>query len=134
MYIYLLSHAKKLGDRGAFSFLYNHGFIYAGGGPTVTEILHLCNLRGENYIYLQDLLALESNSQSAHSYLPVRATAIVTPLLLPAWCRFLDGFPDCQFSAFILRGIADGFRVGLWNHPRVGPIAGICNRPTSTSR
>lgn len=78
---------------------------------TDPEILRLCSLKAENYIYLQDLLGLESNSLTAQPSLPVSATTIVTPLLLPAWHRFLTRFPDSQFSAFILRGIANGFRV-----------------------
>ena len=70
-------------------------------------------LPGDVYPYTGDLLELDSChllSPSVYSWPPVS-----TPLVLPAWEAHLADHPDQRFAAYVLRGIARGFRVGF-NH------------------
>ena len=47
------------------------------------------------------------------SHLPRRAQVISSPLHPEAWGHHLQEYPDPQFLRFILRGLLNGFRIGL---------------------
>ena len=64
------------------------------------------------YIYSQQLKTLEVLSSGSANQLPAAACVVQTPLKLEAWRRLLEDHPDRWFSAFILRGIEQGFRIG----------------------
>ena len=69
----------------------------------------LMGITAGRYRYLQDLLHLESSSCGSIPHLWSRGP---TPLSVQAFARHLQSHPDQQFSAFILRGLSYGFRVG----------------------
>ena len=62
-----------------------------------------------HYRYLRDLLELEFSSCRSMPQLWSRGP---TPLSVQAFARYLQSHPDQQFTAFILRGLSYGFRVG----------------------
>jgi hypothetical protein len=56
---------------------------------------------------------MEACSTGRVVQLPNYLGQIVTPLKLERWQELLSGHPDQEFTAYILRGIRDGFRVGF---------------------
>ena len=66
------------------------------------------------YVYTKDLFKLEhtfKNEQSAS--VDPRLTGIYTPLRLESWHKKLEQHPDQDFSSYILRGIENGFNIGV---------------------
>ena len=87
---------------------------FTAGDPGLSlESLHLCNVVGGRYVYMEDLLKLEANSPAVPPHLPARALEIITPLRVEAWHSHLLQFPDKRFPGFILRGLQEGFRIGF---------------------
>ena len=68
----------------------------------------MSNLFKGKYRYTADLLALENNTSN-----PIQGRQIASPLQLQAWQEGLASYPDQTFAAFLLRGIANGFRIGV---------------------
>ncbi len=84
----------------------------------VFALLLLCRAYGisknfskGSYRFTQDLLQLELAS-AALQPLPYLAT-IIFPLRPTAWERALQSIPDRAFTAFLLRGLSDGFHIGV---------------------
>ena len=84
----------------------------------VFALLLLCRAYGisknfskGSYRFTQDLLQLELAS-AALQPLPYLAT-IVFPLRPAAWERAPQSIPDRAFTAFLLRGLSDGFHIGV---------------------
>ena len=69
------------------------------------------NIHTGNYVYTEDLLALDScrSGKAPHSSL----TDIVTPLQVEVWAAALAQHPDSRFRSYILSGIQHGFRIGF---------------------
>ena len=70
-----------------------------------------CNLQGNEYIYTNDLLALEGTPLRLDPATPTPST----PLYLPALDALLIAHPDPAFANFIHRGFRSGFRIGFNN-------------------
>ena len=65
------------------------------------------------YPYSQDLWALESCTSSSEPCLPTSLSHIRSPLVPSEWQRGLANHPDSAFTAYILQGIIEGFRIGF---------------------
>ena len=63
------------------------------------------------YKFTQNLLDLEAASPP-RSLVP-HDSSLATPLKLPVWQSSLDAFPDRPLAQYILRGISQGFRIGV---------------------
>ena len=78
------------------------------------------NFTKGHYRFTNDLLALESASPKLHQ-LPYEAS-ISSPLKLKAWEKALSSIPDKAFANFILRGISQGFRIGVHEGQTFKPL------------
>ena len=69
------------------------------------------NLLDGHYIYLRDLLALDACRPLA----PVSpaSSAFISPLPLHAWCKYLELYPDRDFTLYLLNGVSLSFRIGF---------------------
>ena len=65
------------------------------------------------YIYMEDLLALEQGSLRCRGPIPDTFKTICTPYVGTEWAKLLASHPDRDFVEYILRGISEGFRVGM---------------------
>ena len=78
---------------------------------TGSLLLNLSNLHQGRYRYTEDLLALE------HAAGPIPVTGhtleVATPLNATAWRQELPSYRDQAFAAVLLRGISEGFRIGV---------------------
>ena len=75
-----------------------------------------CSYLGRDgvYIYTKDLLDLEQAPQKEQSSIVnPRLAGVHTPLHLAAWSKKLHRHPDKDFSNYILRGIENGFHIGI---------------------
>lgn len=88
--------------------------------PIPSEI---CN----NYPYINQLLKLESYTDSKLSLLPLPALTIVTPLVHEEWLIALASHPDKAFTEYLLTGIKNGFHIGFDRHH-------TCRQSTSNMR
>jgi len=79
--------------------------------PADPHILVLSNFSKGAYRFTQDLLSLELASPALPS-LPYPCS-ISSPLRPKAWERALQSLPDKAFTAFLMRGITMGFRIGV---------------------
>ena len=68
------------------------------------------------YPYLSQLKGLRANTPTMPPKLPGELLGITTPLKLAEWEAQLSAYPDPEFSAVILDGIKNGFRVGFNYH------------------
>ena len=70
------------------------------------------------YAYTKDLLVLDSRkSEVKLNDIPAELREVRTPLVVEEWEKSLRGHPDREFCAYLLRGMAEGFRVGFqYNH------------------
>ena len=75
------------------------------------HILRLGNFSKGSYRFTTDLLELELASAVLQS-LPY-PSCVVSPLRPVAWERALNSIPDRAFTAFLLRGLTKGFRIGV---------------------
>ena len=75
------------------------------------NVLAWSNFIGGSYRFTSDLLALESASPPLES-LPYDGSR-VSPLQPIAWGRALRSVPDRAFVDFLMRGITDGFHIGV---------------------
>ena len=73
-------------------------------------LLSLSNLHAGQYSYTADLLSLETVAPASLSPDP---RCVASPLNVLAWQEGLASYPDKAFAAFLLQGIADGFRIGV---------------------
>ena len=72
------------------------------------------------YIYMEDLRALYSGRPEPQG-LPTSLQRVVSPLRVEAWQRYLAHHPDAEFTQYLLKGMAEGFRIGFdraASHPR----------------
>ena len=104
------------------------------------------NFSRGHYRFTNDFLALESASP-ALTTVPYDGS-IASPFKPEAWQRSLSSIPDKAFVEFLLRGISNGFRIGVaegysfqpakWNlksaydHPEV--VAGYLEREVKLGR
>ena len=81
------------------------------------QILRLANFSRGAYLFTRDLLALELAS-------PVRSNLPYTssPLRPVAWETALRSIPDRAFTTFLLRGITQGFRIGVQEGAHLKPV------------
>ena len=93
-------------------------------------MLRLSNFIKGLYRLTQDLLQLELVSAPLES-LPY-PSCITSPLCLDAWERALQSIPDRAFTAFLLRGIFTGFRIGVAEGAHLSPTR--CNRSSAYER
>ena len=61
------------------------------------------------YAYMDDLQALSGKRPLTQ----VRVSTIHTPLHVGRWADHLRSHPDREFTAYLLQGLAEGFRVGF---------------------
>ena len=91
--------------------------VCACAGATDQE--RSANETAGRYKYTQDLLQLEAYRPSTESAaglgasLPGDVGVVRTPLRVAAWEVALRRHPDCEFVGFLLRGMAQGFRIGF---------------------
>jgi len=64
------------------------------------------------YRYMEDLIALERASGPPPSGLPP-CLCLASPLNVEAWRTEFKTFPDEAFKSWLLRGICNGFRIGI---------------------
>ncbi len=64
-----------------------------------------------SYAYINDLMQLGTSGHG--SSVDPRIMGISTPLKLDTWKTKLRGHPDQDFTAYTLRGIEHGFRIGI---------------------
>lgn len=76
------------------------------------------------YRYLSHLLALDA-CQAEGQVMPVN-----TPLIVSEWQRELATHPDQEFVSYILRGIEEGFRIGVSAEARQQCRSAGSNMPT----
>ena len=62
---------------------------------------------------MDDLLALDACRPSPHGTLPYPLADFTAPLPVAAWSRYLGDHPDRKFSAYIIKGLSSGFRIGF---------------------
>ena len=79
--------------------------------PSGNPILAMSNFHSGYYRFTQDLLALEAASPPLQC-LPYASTR-VSPLRPHTWRQALQSLPDRAFAEFLLRGITEGFRIGI---------------------
>ena len=79
--------------------------------PPDSDMLAYANFRRGLYRYTTDLLRLESATPPRHP-LPYTGT-LASPLRAEAWRQALLSIPDRAFTDVLLRGIAEGFRIGI---------------------
>ena len=66
------------------------------------------------YVYTKDLLVLDSRKSGVQlKDIPTELRQVQTPLAIEEWEKSLRGHPDREFGAYLLRGMAEGFRVGF---------------------
>ena len=66
---------------------------------------------------------------------PPQACRIITPLIASAWRNLLISHPRRDLVHFFLKGISQGFRIGLTIQIQtLGPQKRTCNQPMSTQR
>lgn len=65
------------------------------------------------YVYTADLLRLESRKHTTSGPLDHRIAEVRTPLKLKAWEKKLRHHPDKDYTRYILRGIKQGFCIGV---------------------
>ena len=82
-------------------------------------ILRLANFTQGTYKFTADLLQLELASQPLES-LPYPPN-IASPLRAETWGKALRAIPDRAFTDFLLRGITQGFRIGIREGARLTP-------------
>ena len=70
------------------------------------------NGRGE-YVYMQDLCVLDSQRPLRAPIIPEGVGVVTSPLVASEWEAVLAGHPDQEFAVFVVRGIREGFRIGL---------------------
>ena len=63
--------------------------------------------------YMSNLLQLDSRGKQESGSVYSRLAPLATPLILPAWQRKLSKHPDKEFTAYVLNGIEQGFRIGV---------------------
>ena len=70
------------------------------------------------YAYTKDLLVLNSRrSEVQLNDIPAKLREVHTFLVVEEWEKSLRGHPDREFCAYLLQGMAEGFRVGFqYNH------------------
>ena len=84
-----------------------------GSLPLISHYRSLyATTRGGSYHYTGDLLALERRAGPCIQPVPP-ILQINPPLRLDAWREQLASYPDKAFAAFLLRGIQNGFRIGI---------------------
>ena len=68
-----------------------------------------CNIVQGKYRYTDDLMALEATAsgQGPAPFLPA------TPLRVDAWQKYLAKHPDQRFAQYTIRGIREGFHIGV---------------------
>ena len=83
------------------------------------------NIKGGRYVFIDQLLALESQSGPAD---PIFVSGF-----LPAssWEPFLSSLPDQRFASYIRRGIHSGFRIGF---NRSQKLRSACKNHQSTNQ
>lgn len=64
------------------------------------------------YEYIQQLLELEVCAESRDPTVPDHLSQITTPMKADVWEKLLRRHPDRKFAELIVRGIAQGFRLG----------------------
>ena len=78
------------------------------------DTTHSYSGRDGVYIYTKDLLELEHTLQKEQpSIVDPRLAGVHTSLHLAAWSKKLRQHPDKDFSNYILRGIENGFYIGI---------------------
>ena len=65
------------------------------------------------YIYMEDLRALDACRPLKASVVPDEMGVVSSPLVASEWEAVLAGHPDREFTAFVVRGIGEGFRIGF---------------------
>ena len=66
------------------------------------------------YMYTRGLLVLASRKSKVQLYnIPVELREVHTPLVIEEWEKSLRRHPDREFCAYLLWGMAEGFRVGF---------------------
>lgn len=73
----------------------------------------LCNIHGGRYVYMDDLLALETQPSAAPLIICPLLQHITTPLRVEAWESHLAGHSDPDFAQYLLRGTQQGFSIGI---------------------
>ena len=90
--------------------------------PSDPHICHLCNVRGNKYIYMEDLQARDNcHTPRDIGPPPPSLSLITTPLRAEAWELRPSAHPDRAFASYILRGIREGFRLGFDRRSRCRP-------------
>ena len=85
-----------------------------------SEILRLANFSRGAYLFTRDLLALELASPARLSLpYPVITSSPLRPV---AWETALHSIPDKAFTTFLLRGITQGFRIGVQEGAHFKPV------------
>ena len=64
------------------------------------------------YIYMEDFRALDSCRPEPQG-LPTSLQRVVSPLRVEAWQRYLAHHPDAEVAQYLLKGMAEGFRIGF---------------------
>ena len=67
----------------------------------------------EQYMFIQQLLALDINRPRVPQLLPEVLGQISTPARVEVWQQELAGHPDQAFTKYVLQGLEQGFRVGF---------------------
>ena len=92
---------------------------HIGYGCTGNSFLHhligICGVIDGTYRYSRELLALDACRGSPTVAMAKWSAShpISTPLHPLAWSQYLQAHPDQQFVNYLLRGIQEGFRVGM---------------------
>ena len=108
--------------------LHHFGVIIAG--PCIPYRLNarlgVVQIRNGNYLYTQDLLALDSHRPLRDS--PTSGAQYDSPLVWEGWAQLLEHHPDRRFVEYILTGIRQGFRIGFNRDQRLRNAT--CNLPS----
>ena len=65
------------------------------------------------YVYMDDLRSIARRRTLPAWTVPAVLSIVSTPLKVANWARHLSSNPDLEFTAFLLCGIQEGFRVGF---------------------
>ena len=88
--------------------------IYVPGYQRVTRGYSLSVFPDGKYDYMEDLKVLASRvSPVSTGSLPSAWCAINSPLIVSEWQQQLDSHPDREFVQYLLKGMAEGFRIGF---------------------
>ena len=104
-------------------------FFLAGGGALVpvfdpvTRSLQLMGLRGNEYVYSEDLRKLSTASITDSTLGEGVIVPSPSPILLPRFSACLADFPDPRLTSFLIQGLSQGFRVGASGRLRVASTA-----------